>query len=501
MGVAKTKGCKMKKSQNNRTVNDGQAITTKQAVVKMPTPAEFFAEYTLTGVASWDEINVLGHNNVKYLLARARDNEKSETNEIDRLQNRKGLFEAALKWLTLNPGKCAGDYFAELAKSYDNPQFKPNEIGKRPGSWGDDLEPLTPESETRKAGSTNFNICGWCNHSGGGSCRYSYHISTSCQLLATYPETVAREGMKDYLSLNGDNPNELKFNTPCLMQKLTAREVEATLRGIDFNIQAALAKRETARAVINKLLEQRRATNEAIKPWLVGNRPCEYMNVGDPMVVYIGGWGKDCIVKGDWINAIGIFGYRHHDGCMSYQAQFPIHTNASYYEGRGGGAGMSRPEAVLATEFALLVSMVQKLGPKATYAELMKSTGNKNPEQAFLRIWFKNIERQKLESFSCEKFFEALKSPNFATPPAGWTPQTEEIKVETVKDAEHVLQMLDSKFFKTEDEITSWVNMQLQAVHPDKHQSSSPEVQAYAARQTKAVIAARDLLLKLRKEA
>ena len=158
---------------------------------------------------------------------------------------------------------------------------------------------------------------------------------------------------------------------------------------------------------------------------------------------------------------------------------------------------MGRPEVLLATEFALLVSMVQKLGPKATYAELMKSTGSKNPDQAFLRIWFKNIERQKLESFSCEKFYEALKSPNFATPSAGWTPPTDEIKVETVKDAERVLQCLDSKFFKTEDEITSWANMQLQVVHPDKHQSSSPEVQAYAVRQTKAVIAARDLVLNL----
>jgi len=221
------------------------------------------------------------------------------------------------------------------------------------------------------------------------------------------------------------------------------------------------------------------------------------MNVGDPMVVYIGGWGKDKIVKGDWIRAIGVFGYRHQDGCMSYQAEFPIHTNISYYEGRGGGAGMGRPEALLATEFAALTSMVKALGPDVTYAGVLNSKGIENPNEAFLRIWFKNIKRQKLEGFNCAKFFAALKDLNFATPPEGWTPPTEEIKVETEKDAESVLQCLDWKLFKSPDEIADRANMQLQFVHSDKHHNAAPEVKAYAARQTKAVIAARDLLIKL----
>lgn len=483
-------------NEGSQPTAEEKLVSVRNEMVEVPGPAEYFPSYTLVGVESWEELHVLGCNNIKYLLAQVRRDEKSQTENIDRLQMRKGLLEVSLEWMKVNPGKNPADYFAELAQSYDNPQFKPNEIGEREGNWSHDPEPLTPESETRKSGSTTFNICGWCSHAGCGSCRFNYHMNTSCDLLETYTETVKREGIKDYMALSDYNPDELKFNTPCLMQKLTSYEIEAAIRGINFNIQVHLAKRESVRAVIHRLLEQRDATKEEIKPWMVDNRPGEYMNVGDPMVVYIGGWGNNCIVSGDWVNAIGIYGYRHHDGCMSYQTHFPVHTNASYYEGRGGGAGMSRPEAMLANEFASLICMVHKLGPDATYAGLMGSTGVTDADQAFLRIWFKNIERQKLEGFDCEKFFEALKNPDFANPPDGWMPPTEEIKVETVKEAETALHHLDWTLFRSEDDIKSWANMQLKFVHPDKHQNSSPEVKAYAERQTKAVIAARDLLLR-----
>lgn len=495
---------KQNKLENGPAAQGGRAVIVSKSrhPGKMPTPLEFFQEYTLVGVQNWDEIHVLGFNNVKYLLARARDQEKSQTNEIDQLKNRARLFESALKWCELNRHLTVADYFEDLSHQYDNPQFKPNEIGKRPGGWGDDPEPLTPESETRKRGSTNFNICGWCGHAGGGSCRYGYNITTTCELLETYIAPIDGEKVTDYTKREHgiSASRDLKFNTPCLMKRMTSKQCQGVLNGINFNIGVYLMKREQTRAVINKLLEQRRLTKNEIKPWIINNRPCEYMNVGDPLVIYIGGWGKDCIVKGDWINAIGIFGYRHQDGCMSYQAQFPIHTNASNYEGRGGGAGMSRPEAMLATEFASLVVMANKLNKPTCYADLMKSSGIKNQDEAFLRIWFKNLERQKLEGFAPAMFLEALKNPWFATPPKGWKVPAEEIKVETVKDAEHVLQCLSSDLFKTEDDIKSWADMQLQFVHPDKHQKSSPEVQLYAARQARAVIAARDLLLKLHNE-
>ena len=489
----------MKKSGNQ--VSKKRAIALyNTGVAVMPTPAEFFPSYTLVGVEDWNELHVLGHNNVRYLLAQARRMEKERTDKIDRLQNRKGVFETALKFPKTGHFLTVADFFEELSHQYDNPQFLPGEIGECEGNWSHEPEPLTEESKTRRAGTTNFNICGWCGHCGGGVCRYDCHISTTCGLLDTYPEQIYFEEVRDYSSASEGGPHvshESKFNTPCLLKHLISDQCQGVLDSIMFCIDMQLIKREEVRMVINKLLEQCRLTKKIGKPWIVNNRPCEYMNVGDPMVVYIGGWGSDKLVQGDWVNAIGVFGYRHQDGCLSYQAEFPIHTNASYYEGRGGGAGMSRPEAMLATEFATLTSMVKTLGPDATYAGMMGSKGIENPNEAFLRIWFKNIMRRKIEGFDCTKFFNALKDHNFAIPPEGWTPPVEEIKVETVKDAECVLQCLDWKFFDTEDEIKGWATMQLQFVHPDKHQKSTPEVQAYAARQTKAVIAARNLLIKL----
>ena len=82
-----------------------------------------------------------------------------------------------------------------------------------------------------------------------------------------------------------------------------------------------------------------------------------------------------------------------------------------------------------------------------------------------------------------------------ASPPVGWQPPTDEISVKTVKDAERVLQMLDASLFKTADEIKKWAAMQLTCVHPDRLNGAEENVKSYATRQTRAVIAARDLLI------
>lgn len=485
-------------SENSGVDSRKEKTSIKAVTGNVPSPAEFFKTYTLAGVADWSEIHVLGINNVKYLLARVRSMEKDKTNEIDRLQNYKGIFEAALKSTEAEKHPTVACYFEELSKYYDNPQFLPTEIGKRDGGWGDDLEPLTPESETRKSGSTNYNICGWCGHCGGGSCRFSYNITTTCSLLSTYGGRINFEEMEYY----GDHTSrELKFNTPCLLKHLTIDQCKGVIVSINRNISDIKLRRDGIRAIIKILIGQRELTGKIVKPWIVSNRPCEYMNIGDPMMAYLGGCNNDKIVQGDWVRAIGVFGYRHHDGCISYQTVFPIHANASYLEGRGGGGGISRPEALLFSEFATLVSMAYRVRMRDySYGQLMQSTGIEDSDIAFLRIWFKNIEQQELSGFDCVRFYESLKYPQWATPPEDWEPPTEEIKVETEKDAENVLQCLDWKLFSSIDKIIGWADMQLQFVHPEKFQQATAAAQAYATRQTKAVIAARDLLIKCFKE-
>lgn len=489
--------------KGKKSVNESALVSANKGLgILPPSPSDFFHDYELVGIASWDEIRVLGTNNIRNLIASTRQREEEASNRIKRLHETRKFFETALQWLRVNPGQTLAEYFADLAAKFDNPQFEPHQIGRRPNSWGGgDVEPLNAESERRDRGTTTFNICGWCEHASSGTCRYNYYINTSCALLRTAVLEGETPDTTDYLNGEIYVSRELKFNTPCLLQKLTVDQCQVCLDGINRNLKLFRARRETIRLVIKQLLTQCEASHDEIKPWFPNHRPCDYLNVGDPVVVYLGNWGEDSrIVSGDWIRAIGTYGYRHQDGCLSYEAEFPIHTNVSYCEGRGGASGMCRPETLLASEFSWLVSAVQKLGPTSTFGDVMGSTGIENAEAAFLRLWFKQIENRRMNGFVSERFFNSLKNPVFATPPANWTPPTEDIPVRTEKEAGNVLACLDWKLFRSKDEIKDYANMQLSFVHPDRFLKATPAVQAYAARQTKAVLAARELLMSLFQE-
>lgn len=478
-----TNSLKMKKK--NEIVPSGKGLTA------LPKLGDVLSEYSTRGINSWEELAVTGKNNIRYFLSSLRGSEKSHTHEIQKLQEKKNLFLEALKEPSGNPS----DYFKNQAKQFDNPTFKPEEIGKRPGGWGDDPEPLNKESETREAGTTTFNICGWCKHTGGGSCRYQYHISTNCDLLTELKAPIADEKLENYSSGKSQSIHQyraLRFNTPCLLALITTAQCEEVIAGIENNIEVEKAVREGIREAIKKVQEFEAAA-KGDKPWLICNRPAEYMNVGDPMMIYIADWADKKIVEGDWVEAIGVYGYRHHDGCMSYQTTFPIHSNYSYLEGRGGGAGMSRPEALLRSEFDYLNAIMSR--PDFGYALNNVETGGKGDEDVtFVEIWLNSMD-SGMQGFNKKNFKESLMHPELANPPKDWVPPTTEITVKTVKDAEGVLNMLDANLHKTEKDIKDWANMQLKCVHPDRFANATDEVKQYAQRQTKAIYAARDLLI------
>jgi hypothetical protein len=156
---------------------------------------------------------------------------------------------------------------------------------------------------------------------------------------------------------------------------------------------------------------------------------------------------------------------------------------------------MSRPEALLRSEFDYLHDIAKKFDSLASF--FIKST---EPNRAmdedviFLDIWFCNID-ENLNEFDSERFYVALREPKFVQAPKDWQPTTDDIEVRTVKDAERVLQMLSADLFKTEKEIKAWVNMQLRYVHQDKLNGMSEEIRKYAERQTKAIYAAKDILV------
>ncbi len=409
-----------------------------------------YPKYTLRGVDNWVDVSHLGSKNLAALVSRAREYEQSLTSNIGKLKEQQNLLR----------GK-SGDDFKEMAKGFQNPTI--TEIGVPSDSWSKDPEPLDAASKAREGGSTTFNICGWCKHHSGGTGRYQFMITTSCSLLGS-----ASPGMQ--------------FNTPCLLQCKTETKIAEEVQRLEQEVENLLAKREKAREGIKLLQHFKKGALE--KPYLMSLRPHDHFNVGDEVMVYVGQWGKESEHKsvvrdGVWVPAIIVYGYRHHDGCASYQALFPIHTNMSYFEGRGGGSGMSRPEVLLRSEFNYLQEIIQ---------------GNRVNDGHFVSMWLNNID-DHLKGFDSMRFLSDLSNGRIASPPADWQPPTDEIEVKTVKDAEGVLQMLNSSVFKTEREIKDWAGMQLRHVHPDHWSGGNENLKTYAARQTRAVYAARDLLI------
>lgn len=403
-----------------------------------------YPQYSLHGINTWDEIAKLGSNNIAALIKNARGNESGPTAQIGKLKEQQKLLE----------GKSGAD-FVEMAKEYENPKI--TDIGGREGNWAHELEPLDPASANRKRAATTFNMCGWCKHSGGGSGRYNYMITTYCSLLGGY-----------------DNVEESKFNTPCFLQKMGAEQIAPQVERIKLEVERHLAHREKVRQGI-KLL-QRLMKGQPQKPYLISLRPHDHFDVGDEAMAYIGQWNGDYkqLVQGKWVPVFVVFGYRHHDGCVSAQAEFPIHSNTSYDGGRGWSSGDSSPMTLLRKEYEWLRHAAEE------------------GDLGFAGLWVANIdEHSKLDR---AQFLTDL-TGDIALPPADWQPPTDEIKVNTVEDAERVLQCLSSDLFKSEEQIRSWANMQLRYVHPDRLAERGDNVKAYAERQTRAVYAARDLLI------
>lgn len=402
-----------------------------------------YAEYTLKGINNWEEVSSLGTLNLEELVKSARGFEKSLSHQI----------EANYQKINLLKGN-SGKEFLEMAKSYENPQDM--EIGRLEGNWMNEDEPIDAKSRNREYGTTTFNICGWCKHSGGGSCRYSYHITSSCSLIDNSPET--------------------KFNTSCLLHSKTYENIQKEIQLIEDEIEKIKIKRQKVRTGISHLLNLKR--NSIIKPYIMSLRPHDFFNVGDEVMIYMGGWNEnERLVKGDWVEGIVVFGYRHQDGCVSYQTNFPIHSNMSNLEGRGGGAGMTRPEVLMKKDFLALKNAF-------------------NSDRPFYDLWFKNIDSH-LKGFDVETFKSKVVDGLIAVPAQDWVPPAyENFNSMTLEEAMSILCLLCEPKKGDEKFIDSWAKMQLSYVHPDKVSSEKKlAVHIYAERQTKKVLAARDFLI------
>lgn len=339
--------------------------------------------------------------------------------EAENLSNQIKYYEELIKLLK---GKSGKD-FAKLAEGYENPKFSPAMIGKRSDSWGGDFEPLDSASQNRKSGATTFNMCGWCKYTGGGSCRYQYHITTSCnflddaglpdndqeipnKVLLTYKaaEPLTRlgstEGEKEAakqalhrmeasypgLALLAEQSPEWstrtqrRFNTPCFLPNLDEKGVEILHKAMKGQKSKLIEKKKKVDSDIRLLLNLEKQAED--KPALSDERPYDWFNIDDKLVCYIAGW-EGRLWEGDWATAKVIDGYRHQDGCVSVNYDRQVH-NGPYLDGHGGGYGMARPEVLHLWEYYYLRS---------------------HPD--FAKVWVASVG-EHMKDFNAKKMLEAL---------------------------------------------------------------------------------------------
>ena len=303
-----------------------------------------------------------------------------------------GQIKYTQELIDLLKGKTGKD-FAKLAECYENPVFSQAQIGKRSDSWSGDFEPLDPASASRKSEATTFNVCGWCKFTGGGTCRYQYHITTSCNILthAGLPDNdleIPQKAIERYQSVepltrlgatDGEKEaavqaihrmeaaypgltllvekrpewstkTQRRFNTPCFLTNADMPQIEFMRGVLIAEKQKLIEKKKKVDSDIKLLLSLEKQAEE--KPALPSARPYDWFNLNDQVVCFVGNW-KDRIYQDVWATGKVINGYRHQDGCVSVNFDEKIH-NGPYLEGHGGGYGMARPEVMLLWEYHYL---------------------------------------------------------------------------------------------------------------------------------------------------
>lgn len=282
-------------------------------------------------VPTEEDLIFIGSKNIEYLKQYWRSEERSLSKRVKEAQAD----------IDLLAGKTPEDIKA-MAAQYENPDFP--SIGVLEDSWCDDPEPLDAASINRKSGTTTFNVCGWCEHCGGGTCRHSYHITTYCPLI---PRQLG----------NGETWGgnlKFRFNTPCALANGTQELLDTCVEYLKARKAKLVAQKQQAASYACYLTRIMSKAEE--KPYFASHRPYDWFNIDDRVMFFTSDFDgvlpekAKTFVPGKVIN-----GYRHHDGCVSACADEPYHTG-DYCEGCGAGFGMSRPEILHDWEFEYLRS-------------------------------------------------------------------------------------------------------------------------------------------------
>jgi len=331
--------------------------------ITLPLFKDVFHSYNIKGLSDWDDLPILGRLNLKILLTSLRRREKRATSDISTYYDKSRIFFGHM-----------GSHFKRLASAYDNPEV---ELGRSEEGWYNGLEPIDLPSLVRKAGSTTFNICGWCTHNSGGTYRYDCALVTRCGLLPDkYDE--------DYDGLCVPNTEDSTAITTCHLHTLSLVQCTDIAKWYKSKAEGAFNAREDTRVAI-KHVQQLIADAIVDKPYLINLRPSDWFNVGDEIVFNLTDFVSDdadikLLVEDTWVRGIVVPGYRHHDGCVSCGFDVRVHTGSNL-NGRGGGAGSNSPYVLKVDEY-----------------EYLKKAADDDLE--FLDLWLNSI----LEEYSVDQF-------------------------------------------------------------------------------------------------
>jgi hypothetical protein len=176
-----------------------------------------------------------------------------------------------------------------------------------------DDEPDWITEKNRKEGDTTLEQCGWCEHRGGGSYRYDCMISGSCDLLKSYR-------------------NDVKWNTPCIIKKMGKGDIDNLIEHKEYEIDSSKISITSYQKNIKSLRKiSKKADDKPVSP---DKRKHDHFNIGDNVMVL----NEE---KKEWELGTVVNGYRHHDGCVSFDLQ----------EKNNLGCGYAVPSVMLLTEY------------------------------------------------------------------------------------------------------------------------------------------------------
>ena len=210
-------------------------------------------------IQSEEDLVFLGKGNLKFLLTYHHNAVETHALAINDMTERVGLLRRILN----------GE-FDQLVAEYDHPNTIKMEVF---GSFeGDFWAPAKEEILKRSAGSTSFNICGWCNHCEGVGQRGSCHLDGYCGFV--------------HRGISGRWPNDgkLSFMTPCVLASLTTEQLKQCQEDLIRKIDVYQGIHERLMGVTSYLSALIERAEE--KPCFPCARPAQWMEVGAEIKFY-----------------------------------------------------------------------------------------------------------------------------------------------------------------------------------------------------------------------